>query len=341
MPCWHWRLPSGHAGVIADADHHLPALPPSLPWPGPTFLRRRAEYIKCLVFAAQCFYCAAQQRHHLAWQSMPTIRSSPWMPSPSRRRPISAPMPPPATSAATQMPPPPPPAPGQWWSPTPQAHVAPPPPGQWWYPAQTYVAPQPQWYPYPAQGFGAPPPLWYPAQGWHPAQGYVAPPQHQALQPQAQALQPQAQALQPQAQALIPQPQALQTPPHPHPQEEVLEKAVLVEPEEEPEAQAAIPPLASLILSPRPSAGRRRPVAPRERPGRPYPALGTPRLSLPPNAIEVSQWPQLPTKELQSHFDGNGRQWTTVPYQCWMCWQKCLHSYKARRHNCLASSLTY
>nr|XP_036678616.1 putative uncharacterized protein DDB_G0291608 [Drosophila suzukii] len=158
------------------------------------------------------------------------------------------------------------------------------------------------------------------------AQGYVAPPQHQApqaqalqqqaqalqqqaqaLHPQAQALQQQAQALQPQAQALKHQPQALQTPPHPHPQEEVLEKAVLVEPEEEPEAQAAFPPLAPLILSPRPSAGRRRPVAPRERPGRPYPALGTPRLSLPPNAIEVSQWPQLPTKELQSHFDGNGR----------------------------------
>jgi len=196
------------------------------------------------------------------------------------------------------------------------------------------------------------------------AQGYVAPPQHQApqaqalhpqaqalqqqaqaLHPQAQALQQQAQALQPQAQALKHQPQALQTPPHPHPQEEVLEKAVLVEPEEEPEeepeAQAAIPPLAPLILSPRPSAGRRRPVAPRERPGRPYPALGTPRLSLPPNAIEVSQWPQLPTKELQSHFDGNGRQWTTAPYQCWMCWQRCGHPFKARRHTCLASSLTY
>jgi len=77
------------------------------------------------------------------------------------------------------------------------------------------------------------------------------------------------------------------------------------------------------------------------RPGRPYPALGTPRLSLPPIAVEVSKWPQLPTKEIQTHFDGNGRQWTTAPYQCWMCWQRCGHPSRARRHSCLASSLTY
>jgi len=67
---------------------------------------------------------------------------------------------------------------------------------------------------------------------WYPAQAYVAPPPtpHQALPP-------------PPHQALPPTPHQAPSPkhtPHPHPQEEVLEKAVLVEPEEEPEAQAAM-----------------------------------------------------------------------------------------------------